>query len=113
MGLVKEVTRQRKELKLVVMSATLDAGKFQQYFNDAPLLAIPGRTFPVEIFYTPEPERDYLEASIRTVLQIHLCEETEGDVLMFLTGQEEIEEACKYVSSSILLYIILCMYIYS
>lgn len=49
---------------------------------------VPGRTHPVEIFYTPEPERDYLEAAIRTVIQIHMCEETEGDVLLFLTGQE-------------------------
>ena len=52
------------------------------------LQSIPGRTHPVEIFYTPEPERDYLEAAIRTVVQIHLCEEIEGDVLLFLTGQE-------------------------
>lgn len=42
----------------------------------------------MEIFFTPEPERDYLEAAIRTVIQIHLCEEVEGDVLLFLTGQE-------------------------
>lgn len=49
---------------------------------------MPGRTHPVEIFFTPEPERDYLEAAIRTVIQIHLCEEVEGDVLLFLTGQE-------------------------
>jgi pre-mRNA-splicing factor ATP-dependent RNA helicase DHX15/PRP43 len=52
------------------MSATLDAAKFQAYFDGAPLLKVPGRTFPVEIFYTPEPERDYLEAAIRTVLQV-------------------------------------------
>lgn len=77
------------------MSATLDAGKFQDYFDQAPLLTIPGRTFPVEIFYTPEPERDYLEAAIRTVIQIHMSEEQEGDILLFLTGQEEIEDACK------------------
>lgn len=70
------------------MSATLDAGKFQVYFDNCPLLTIPGRTHPVEIFYTPEPERDYLEAAIRTVIQIHMCEEDEGDVLLFLTGQE-------------------------
>ena len=50
--------------------------------------SVPGRTHPVEIFYTPEPERDYLEASIRTVIQIHLCEEVAGDILLFLTGQE-------------------------
>lgn len=70
------------------MSATLDAGKFQEYFDQAPLMTIPGRTHPVEIFYTPEPERDYLEAAIRTVVQIHMCEEVDGDILLFLTGQE-------------------------
>lgn len=75
-------------LQVIVMSATLDAGKFQIYFDNCPLLTIPGRTHPVEIFYTPEPERDYLEAAIRTVIQIHMCEEEEGDLLLFLTGQE-------------------------
>ena len=60
----------------------------QNYFDKAPLMSVPGRTHPVEIFYTPEPERDYLEAAIRTVLQIHMCEEIEGDILLFLTGQE-------------------------
>lgn len=97
MGVLKEVIRQRPDLKLVIMSATLDAGKFQQYFDNAPLMNVPGRTHPVEIFYTPEPERDYLEAAIRTVIQIHMCEDIEGDVLLFLTGQEEIEEACKRI----------------
>jgi pre-mRNA-splicing factor ATP-dependent RNA helicase DHX15/PRP43 len=63
-------TQARKDLKVVVMSATLDASKFQKYFDGAPLLKVPGRTFPVEVFYTPEPERDYLEAAIRTVLQV-------------------------------------------
>lgn len=101
MGVLKEITRQRTDLKLVVMSATLDAGKFQQYFDNAPLMNVPGRTHPVEIFYTPEPERDYLEAAIRTVVQIHMCEEIEGDVLLFLTGQEEIEEACKRIKREI------------
>lgn len=101
MGVLKEVVRERRDLKLVVMSATLDAGKFQQYFDNAPLMSVPGRTHPVEIFYTPEPERDYLEAAIRTVIQIHMCEEIEGDILMFLTGQEEIEEACKRIKREI------------
>jgi pre-mRNA-splicing factor ATP-dependent RNA helicase DHX15/PRP43 len=95
MGLLKEVAKQRPDLKIIgklkvkpyiyiniffslVMSATLDAGKFQDYFDKAPLLTIPGRTFPVEIFYTPEPERDYLEAAIRTTVQIHMGEEQEG-----------------------------------
>lgn len=94
MGLVKQVAQRRPDLKVIVMSATLDAQKFQLYFNDAPLLAVPGRTFPVEIYYTPEFQRDYLDAAIRTVLQIHATED-EGDILLFLTGEEEIEDACR------------------
>ncbi|KAL9036196.1 MAG: hypothetical protein Q9214_006244 [Letrouitia sp. 1 TL-2023] len=97
MGLLKEVVQRRQDLKLVIMSATLDAQKFQSYFNDAPLLAVPGRTHPVEIFYTEEPERDYLEAAIRTVLQIH-SREPEGDILLFLTGEEEIEDTCRKIN---------------
>lgn len=97
MGLLKEVALRRPDLKIVIMSATLDAQKFQRYFNDAPLLAVPGRTYPVEIFYTPEPERDYVEAALRTVLQIHATE-PEGDILLFLTGEEEIEDACKKIA---------------
>ena len=97
MGLLKEVAQRRPDLKIVIMSATLDAQKFQSYFNDAPLLAVPGRTHPVEIFYTMEPERDYVEASIRTVLQIHTSE-AEGDILLFLTGEEEIEDTCRKIS---------------
>jgi len=99
-GLIKEVAAQRPDLKLIVMSATLDAGKFQAYFDSAPLMKVPGRLHPVEIFYTPEPERDYLEAAIRTVVQIHLCE-GEGDILIFLTGEQEIEDACKKTKSEI------------
>ena len=80
LGVIKEVLANRGDLKLIVMSATLDAGKFQAYFDNAPLMAIPGRTHPVEIFYTPEPERDYLEGAIRTAVQIHMCEEEAGDL---------------------------------
>ena len=97
MGLLKEVAQRRPDLKIVIMSATLDAQKFQAYFNDAPLLAVPGRTHPVEIFYTPEAERDYVEAALRTVLQIHATE-PEGDILLFLTGEEEIEDACRKIN---------------
>ncbi|GAA5995883.1 uncharacterized protein JCM10292_004806 [Rhodotorula paludigena] len=96
MGLLKDVARRRPDLKIVVMSATLDAAKFQNYFFGAPLLKVPGRTFAVEIFYTPEPEPDYLEAAIRTVLMIHQAE-PEGDILVFLTGEEEIEDACRKI----------------
>lgn len=104
MGLLKEIARKRKDLKIIVMSATLDAEKFQRYFGDsetgtvAPLLKVPGRTFEVEIFYVPEPEPDYLEAAIRTVLMVHQVE-AEGDILLFLTGEEEIEDACRKIQA--------------
>jgi pre-mRNA-splicing factor ATP-dependent RNA helicase DHX15/PRP43 len=94
MGLLKEVMAKRRDLKIIVMSATLDALKFQEYFENSPLMKVPGRTHPVEIFFTPEPERDYVEASVRTVLQIHQYE-PKGDVLLFLTGEEEIEDVCR------------------
>lgn len=96
MGLLKEILPNRPDLKLVVMSATLDAVKFQQYFDGAPLVKVPGRTHPVEIFYTADPEKDFVEASVRTVLQIHQYE-SRGDVLLFLTGEEEIEDACRRI----------------
>ncbi|KAG1365319.1 putative pre-mRNA-splicing factor ATP-dependent RNA helicase DEAH2 [Cocos nucifera] len=99
-GLLKEVLRNRPDLKLVVMSATLEAEKFQGYFSGAPVMKVPGRLFPVEIFYTQEPERDYLEAAIRAVVQIHMCEPP-GDILVFLTGEEEIEDACRKITKEI------------
>eukprot|EP00897_Mesotaenium_endlicherianum_P010641 jgi/Mesen1/9605/ME000659S08976 len=99
-GLLKEVVKNRPDLKVVVMSATLEAEKFQGYFNGAPLMKVPGRLHPVEIFYTQEPERDYLEAAIRTVVQIHMCEPP-GDILVFLTGEEEIEDACKKIAREV------------
>lgn len=98
MGLLKEILERRKDLKVVVMSATLDAVKFQKYFSGAPLVKVPGRTFPVEIFYTKEPERDYCEASVRTVLQIHQSEPP-GDILLFLTGEQEIDDVCYKLSA--------------
>ncbi|QPG72867.1 DEAH-box ATP-dependent RNA helicase prp43 [Brettanomyces nanus] len=97
MGMLKQLCERRKDLKLIIMSATLDAEKFQSYFNSAPLLTVPGRTYPVELYYTPEFQRDYLDAAIRTVLQIHATEEA-GDILLFLTGEEEIEDACNKIS---------------
>ena len=93
MGLLKEVLKKRKDLKAVIMSATLDAKKFQDYFDGAPLMRVPGRTHPVEIFYAAEPESDYKEAAVKTGLHIHE-HEAKGDILIFLTGEEEIEEVC-------------------
>lgn len=63
-----------------------------QFFDDAPVFRIPGRRFPVDIYYTKAPEADYLEACVVSALQIHVTQPP-GDVLVFLTGQEEIESA--------------------
>lgn len=93
-GLLKGVVKRRPDLKMIVTSATLDAEKFSSYFFNCPIFTIPGRTFPVEIMYTKQPETDYLDAALITVMQIHLTE-PEGDVLVFLTGQEEIDTACQ------------------
>mmetsp|Transcript_17127 Transcript_17127/g.28162 ORF Transcript_17127/g.28162 Transcript_17127/m.28162 type:complete len:1215 (+) Transcript_17127:84-3728(+) len=93
-GLLKDTVKRRPDVKLIVTSATLDAEKFSTYFYNCPIFTIPGRTFPVEILYTKAPETDYLDAALITVMQIHLSEPA-GDVLLFLTGQEEIDTACQ------------------
>ncbi|KAF1999526.1 pre-mRNA-splicing factor ATP-dependent RNA helicase PRP43 [Amniculicola lignicola CBS 123094] len=100
MALLKDVVLRRADLKLVIMSATLDSKKFQSYFHGAPLLAVPGRTHPVEIFYTPAPEDDYLSAALRTTLSIH-DSQPEGDILVFLTGEDEIERAAAKIRAEV------------
>jgi len=93
-ALLKKTMKKREDLKVIVTSATLDADKFSEYFNSCPIFTIPGRTFPVEILYSREPESDYLDAALTTVMQIHLTEPM-GDILLFLTGQEEIDTSCE------------------
>lgn len=93
-ALLKKAAKRRPDLRLIITSATLDAQKFSDYFLKCPILSIPGRTFPVEILYTKEPEFDYLDAALMTVMQIHLAEPP-GDILVFLTGQEEIDTSCE------------------
>lgn len=94
MGLLKQTAKRRPDLRLIVTSATLNAEKFSTYFYGAPIFTVKGRTFPVEVLWTREPEEDYLDAALVTVLQIHINEPA-GDILVFLTGQEEIDTACQ------------------
>lgn len=91
-GLIKDIARFRQDIKILISSATLNATKFSNYFDEAPVFKIPGRRYPVDIFYTKAPEADYIDASIVTVLQIHVTQPL-GDILVFMTGQEEIEAA--------------------
>ena len=67
-GLVKDLARARPDLKLIISSATLDAEKFSEYFDNAKIFKIPGRRYPVEIFYTKAPEADFIEACVITAL---------------------------------------------
>lgn len=92
LGILKNLLYKRMELKVIVMSATLQVDLFSNFFNDfhPSILNIQGRTFPVDIFYTYQPEPDYLEATLSTIYQIHM-DSPPGDILVFLTGQEEIQ----------------------
>lgn len=131
-GLAKDVARFRPDLKLLISSATLDAEKFSEFFDGAPIFRIPGRRYPVDILYTRAPEADYVHAAVVTVLQIHVSQPLNngkggksgdggksggdgdggdkkaltsaaaaagGDILVFLTGQEEIEAAEELIKS--------------
>ncbi|PPQ97821.1 hypothetical protein CVT26_012922 [Gymnopilus dilepis] len=77
-------------LKVVIMSATLDAEKFSKFFNNAPILYVKGRQHPVKIYHAAQPQLDYTDAALRTFFQIH-TDQPPGDVLVFLPGQEDIE----------------------
>lgn len=92
-GLVKDIARFRPDLKLLISSATMDAQKFSEYFDKAPIFNIPGRRYPVDVHYTQQPEANYLNAAITTIFQIHTTTPPKGDILVFLTGQDEIDAA--------------------
>ncbi|XP_047403255.1 ATP-dependent RNA helicase DHX33 isoform X1 [Sciurus carolinensis] len=99
-GVVKAAQKRRKELgklplKVIVMSATMDVDLFSQYFNGAPVLYLEGRQHPIQIFYTKQPQHDYLHAALVSVFQIHQEAPSSQDILVFLTGQEEIEAMSK------------------
>ena len=89
-GLLRDVVARRNDLKLIVTSATMDAEKFSTFFGNVPIYKIAGRTFPVDVLFTKNPCEDYVEATVKQTVQIHL-QPTPGDILIFMPGQEEIE----------------------
>lgn len=96
-ALLRDAVRRRHgTLKLIVTSATLDSQKFSSYFDNCPVFHIKGRTFPVKIYYTKTPELDYIEATIDTVIDVH-TNNPPGDILVFLTGRDEIETCCEAI----------------
>uniref|UniRef100_A0A8C7I6C3 ATP-dependent RNA helicase DHX33 n=1 Tax=Oncorhynchus kisutch TaxID=8019 RepID=A0A8C7I6C3_ONCKI len=95
-GVVKAAQRKRREqnkvpLKVIVMSATMDVDLFSQYFNKSPVLYLEGRQHPIQMYYTKQPQSDYLQAALVSVFQIHQEAPASHDILVFMTGQEEIE----------------------
>jgi len=106
LGYLKQLLPQRPDLKLIITSATIDPGSFSRHFDDAPIIEVSGRTYPVEIRYRPlvaeaddnedvdgpsPQDRDYLEG-INAALD-ELAHEAPGDVLVFLSGESEIRDA--------------------
>eukprot|EP00301_Raphidiophrys_heterophryoidea_P011037 c1647_g1_i1.p1 GENE.c1647_g1_i1~~c1647_g1_i1.p1 ORF type:complete len:712 (+),score=146.60 c1647_g1_i1:58-2136(+) len=97
LAVLKKIQRRRPDLKLVISSATVDCLRFQQFFAAPPnfncaILTVHGRMFPVDVQFLVDSSGDYLRKAVETVVEIHTREEA-GDVLVFLTGQEEID-AC-------------------
>ncbi|XP_041987375.1 pre-mRNA-splicing factor ATP-dependent RNA helicase PRP16 isoform X2 [Aricia agestis] len=96
-GLLREVVARRADLKLIVTSATMDSTKFSSFFGNVPTFTIPGRTFPVETFYSKNVCEDYVDGAVKQALQIHL-QPDEGDILIFMPGQEDIEVTCEILT---------------
>lgn len=104
LAILKSQIEEGSKMKLLVSSATMNAQAFSDYFGGAPIFNIPGRRFPVDIHYTSQAEASYLAAAVTTVMQIHLSQPLQtrvgdqiqpADILVFLTGQEEIDSAAE------------------
>ncbi|KAH6850950.1 P-loop containing nucleoside triphosphate hydrolase protein [Chaetomium sp. MPI-CAGE-AT-0009] len=111
LGLLKKIRKKRSDLRIIVSSATLQAEDFRAFFSEpkeetandkedgnvASIISLEGRTYPIDILYLDSPAEDYLEKAVSTVLDIH-ANEPKGDILVFLTGREEIEQAVQAIS---------------
>jgi pre-mRNA-splicing factor ATP-dependent RNA helicase DHX38/PRP16 len=96
-GVLRRVVARRRDLRLIVTSATMDAERFAAFFGGAPVFVVPGRTFPVEIVHDLVIPEDYLQACVQQVVKVHMQMPLPGDILVFLTGQEDIEALCEIV----------------
>ncbi len=97
LGYIKQLLPRRPELKLIVTSATIDAARFSRHFDNAPVIEVSGRLYPVEVRYHPveSEEDDYdLNQAISDAAD-ELAREGQGDVLVFLPGEREIREAAE------------------
>lgn len=100
------IQKKRPELRVIISSATMDAEQFYGFFNTnttrdsskdtASIISLEGRMFPVDILYVDKPVVDYVEKCIQTVFDIHM-KEPAGDILIFMTGREEIDKVVSEV----------------
>ena len=95
-GLLRDIVARRNDLKLIVTSATMDSSKFSTFFGNSPTFTIPGRTFPVELYFSKNAVDDYVDNAIKQTIQIHLLPNS-GDILIFMPGQEDIEVMLKNI----------------
>jgi len=94
LGYLRNLLIQRKDLKLIITSATIDVEKFSTHFNNAPVVEVSGRTYPVEIIYSgPEMFDGERNQEIVNCLRDIQENQSQGDVLVFLSGEREIREA--------------------
>ena len=105
LGYLKQILPYRPDLKIIITSATIDAERFSKHFNNAPVIEVSGRTFPVEILYRPINQLDEDEAEIEIADAIvdaadELARCGEGDILVFLAGEREIREAAEALRKS-------------
>lgn len=104
LGLFRKLLRRRRDMKLIVTSATMNADRFTRFFGNAPQYFIPGRTFPVDVFYSKSSCSDYVETTVKQVVTIHLAnKKSDGDILVFMTGQEDIEATCDLIQEKLAL----------
>jgi pre-mRNA-splicing factor ATP-dependent RNA helicase DHX38/PRP16 len=96
-GILKKVSARRRDLKLIITSATMNSQKFADFFGGVPIFNIPGRTFPVQMFFSKNNPEDHVEAAVKQALKIHFSPNP-GDVLIFMTGQEDVEATCFLLS---------------
>ncbi|CAK7214395.1 hypothetical protein SCUCBS95973_002132 [Sporothrix curviconia] len=96
MGLFKKILQRRRDIKLIVTSATMNSKRFSDFFGGAPEFTIPGRTFPVDVMFHRTPVEDYVDQAVQQVLAIHVSMGA-GDILVFMTGQEDVEVTCELV----------------
>lgn len=86
-------------LHLTKLTPSPSRSQFSKFYDDAPCFTIPGRTFPVDVLFSKTPCEDYVDSAVKQALQIHISHPP-GDMLIFMTGQEDIECTCEVISGA-------------